>query len=722
MKSIVLYQLRLIMILFQEIFIKNGRSAIAIIFTGLCFCTLHADEMETLASISNAMNHFEKVATATKNNERYQPYIVSVFNGKEMEKLGIKDLEEVLSLAPGVDVATDNFNNRTMIFRGSNPQAYGQSKLFIDGTLVNEVFFDSYTQYLKMPIEMIKRIEITRGPGSKTDGVNAYAGSIHVITYAEEFEGFESKERVIFKGGSYDYIMGGFVKNYQVGGLKIFTDFYYQQDNKMLYAGQDGYSQGSMSFEIPGVVNYDNRYLSRKGDASLWFKNWNLGIMLDYKDFYLKARHNNYTHGSAYGINWYLPDHDDHQDIPSQYAEVGYDKTFGKVTLSFKAGIKYDSWGHKARLGPSGFTFFNYYAYMTGDPNFDITEGTTFQEAKGRHYAKQRSYYSSEFFRCTGWEDHKFTIGHRYLKEETYDTVTKLHNWYTGVGLADYSDDLPFFDKDASRETNIFSMQDEYYVNDALSLIYGFSLEKTNYTDPIIDPRVSLVYQFDRNNIYKLIYSQSHRNPSWQEMFTMYNASRWGNPDLDPERVTAYEASYIHNFSTDSYIQANVFKLQNQDQIYYEASSPSEPTFFNGKGIDIYGMEIEFKSNFSVSDQFYINYSYADGTNKESLANVAKHMAKAYYMYDLNEALSLSGIVRYVGEKERLSLDTREKVDAYTKVDVALHYNNARYGYQVSLSGKNIFDADIRYPAEHYYVDDYLQEGPNYMLTLAKEF
>jgi len=103
-----------------------------------------------------------------------------------------------LLLAPGVDITTDNFNNRTMIFRGSNPSAYGQTKLFIDGTLVNEVVFDSYTQYLKMPIEMIKRIEVTRGPGSKTDGVNAYAGSISVITYSEEFEGFESKDKVVF--------------------------------------------------------------------------------------------------------------------------------------------------------------------------------------------------------------------------------------------------------------------------------------------------------------------------------------------------------------------------------------------------------------------------------------------------------------------------------------------------------------------------------------------
>lgn len=687
---------------------------------GVAATPLSADEQDILASISNAMTHYEEVATATKNNERYQPYIISVFEGKDLEKLGINNLEEALLLAPGVDITTDNFNNRTMIFRGSNPQAYGQTKLFIDGTLVNEVFFDSYTQYLKMPIEMIKRIEVTRGPGSKTDGVNAYAGSIQVITYAEEFEGFESKDRLVFKGGSYDYKMGGFVKNYKSGDLKIFTDFYYQEDDKKLYAGQDGYSQGSLSL----LPLYDNRHLSRKGDASLWIKNWNLGITLDYKDFYLKARNNEYKHGSAYGINWFLPDHDDHQDLPSQYLEVGYDTTIDDLTVTLKAGVKNDSWGHKARLGPNGTTFFNYYDYMKGDATA-IFDATTFSEMYGRHYAKQRTQYTSEFLRYIGWEDHKITLGHRYLKEETYDTVTKLHNWHTGVGLADYSDDLPFFDKEAERETNIFSLQDEYFASDRLSLIYGFSHEKTSLTDAITDPRVSLVYQYDAANIYKLIYSESHRNPSWQELFTKYNASRWGNPDLDPERVTAYEAAYIRKFSADSYLQANVFKLQNKDQIYYDTAAPTEPTFFNGVGTDIYGMELEYKGNLTPSDQLYLNYSYVDGEddNGDNLANVAHHMAKAYYIYDLSEALSLGGTLRHVGPKERLPDDGRNAVKAYTKADLTLRYQNRQDDYHLTLAAKNLGNSDIRYPAaDGYYISDYRQEETNFLITFGKEF
>ena len=104
--------------------------------------TLNAQSNDILASISNDMNRFNTVATITKQNEHYQPYIISVFKGKELERLGISNLKESLQLVPGVDISTDNFNNQTPIFRGSNSLAYGQTKLFIDDVLVNNLFFE----------------------------------------------------------------------------------------------------------------------------------------------------------------------------------------------------------------------------------------------------------------------------------------------------------------------------------------------------------------------------------------------------------------------------------------------------------------------------------------------------------------------------------------------------------------------------------------------------
>ncbi|MGE4418880.1 MAG: TonB-dependent receptor plug domain-containing protein [Sulfurimonas sp.] len=666
---------------------------------------LSAKTDEVLESISSELTYFNEIATATKQNEHYQPYIISVFQGKELEKLGISNLKEALGLVPGVDMATDNFNNQTPIFRGSNPSAYGQSKLLIDGVSVNNLFFDSYSEYLSFPIEMIKRIEIVRGPGSKTDGMNAYAGSINVITYAENFEGFESSDKLVFKYGSYDYIMGGFFKTYKTDDLKAFIDFFYQKDNKKLPSGLDGLSQGALGA--------NNIPLSRSGNAPLWLKEYSLGVNLEYKDFFLKARMLEHTNGSAYGINLALPQESDRIKLPSYYLHLGYNKKIDNYKINIAAGIKQDAFDSYSKLAPDNLNL----------------GGIIFEDGiYGEHFAKQQTLYQSSYIKYEGIDRHLITLGYRLAREETIDMVSKLSNRATGdVELVDYTETLPFFDKSAKRNIFIFSLQDEFQLNDNLSFIYGFNYEKTSRKDAGLEPRVSIVYQLDAKNIFKTIYSRSHRNASWQEMFTMNNRARVGSVNLEPEIVDAFEAAYIKKISSDSHFQTNLFYLLNKNQIY---NSSSNPEYKNAMDTDIYGLELEYKGNISPLDQLYLNYSYVTGESdikdedrRESLSNIAHHLAKGYYIYNINRALSLSGVAKYVGSKSRVFGDTRQKVKAYSTFDTALHYKNKKYDFALTFSVKNIFNTAVKFPsAPNTYSEDYEQESRSFLIAFKKSF
>jgi len=682
---------------------SNRFSFILILLISLTNLSAQTDKL--LESISSEMEHFNKVATLTKQNEHYQPYIISVFQGKELEKLGVANLKEALLLVPGADISTDNVNTQTPIFRGSNPLAYGQSKLFIDGISVNNLFFDAYSEYLSFPIEMIKRIEVVRGPGSKTDGFNAYAGSINVITYAEDFKDSASNDKLVFKYGSYDYRMGGFFKTYKTEDLKLFVDFFYQEDDKKISSGPDGLSQG--------IFGANNIALSKSGDAPLWLREYSLGVNLEYKDFSLKARMLEHTQGSAYGINLALPQESDRVKLPSYYLDLGYNKEVGSYEVNINAGVKYDTFDSKSKLLPDDLNISNI-----------IFEDGIY----GEHYAAQRTLYQSSYLKYSGINKHTITSGYRLIKEETIDMTSKLSNRATGdVALVDYTYTLPFFDKDAKRDTLIFSMQDEFQFNDDISFIYGFNYEQTSYKDAGLEPRVSMVYQLDTENIFKTIYSRSHRNASWQEMFTMNNRARVGSTDLKPEIVDAFEAAYIKKFSTDSYLQTNLFYLLNKDQIY---NSSINPEYRNAVDTDIYGFEVEYKGNISSADQLYLNYSYVDGKSytqdvgsSDSLPNVAHHLAKGYYIYNLDGDLSLSGVVKYVGSKDRVLGDTREKVKAYSSVDSSLHYKDPKYKYSATFSIKNIFNTNITYPsAPNTYIQDYAQERRTFLVTLKKEF
>jgi len=699
--------------LFRNILITSSLSLIS-------FTSLNAQDNDILNSISNDMNRFNTVATITKQNEHYQPYIISVFQGKELEKLGILNLKEAIQLVPGVDMTTDNINIQTPIFRGSNSLGYGQSKLFIDDVLVNNLFFDSYSEYLGMPIEMIKRIEVVRGPGSKTNGVNAYAGSINVITYAEDFQDFESKDKLVFKYGSHDYRMGGFIQKFKTENLNATVDFYYQEDDKKLYAGPDGYATGSMS--IDGV--YDNTGLSQTGDAPLWNKDFSLGLNLKYKDFFLKGRYLDHTQGSAYGINRSLPQDDDRVKIPNYYLELGFDKNFGNFEVEVKAGVKYDAFDSKAKLAPNGLVFLDAYQFsIDGSINtVNFPDGIY-----GEHLAKQRTLYQSSYLTYDGVEGHLVTAGYRLLKEETIKVVSKLSNWSTGdVALVDYTDTFPFFDKNAKRYTQIFSLEDQYQYSDKLHFMYGFNYEKTSYENAGLEPRVSMVYQHNLDNIFKGSYSRAHRNPSWQEMFTMNNSERRGSADLEPEIVDAFELAYIKKFSTSTYLQSNLFYLMNENQIY---NSNGDIAYGNLLDTDIYGLELEYSSHITAADKLYLNYTYVTGESKKDtgektgLTNVAHHLAKGYYIYNLTDDLSLSGIVKHVSSKKRFSEDNRGKVPAYTTIDTALNYKNHKDNYDITIGIKNIFDEDVSYPSPpDDYTEDYTQEGRTFFITLRKEF
>jgi iron complex outermembrane receptor protein len=432
-----------------------------------------------------------------------------------------------------------------------------------------------------------------------------------------------------------------------------------------------------------------------------------------------------HTQGNAYGVNLALPQNSGRVKLPNHYLELGYKKEINAFVVDIKAGVKSDAFDSKDKLGPDGVNFMNMVLY---DTTGSVSPITFTNGIYGEHLARQRMLYQSLYLKYKGLDKHILTTGYRYVKEETVDMVSKLSNWATGdATLVDYTDIYPFFDKNAKRDTLIFSLQDEYQLNDSLGFIYGFNYEQTSNKDAGVEPRVSMVYKIDTNNIFKAIYSRSHRNPSWQEMYTMNNHSRVGNTNLEPEKVDAFELAYVKKYSADTYLQTNLFYLLNKNQIYHSAS---DPQYKNVLDTDLYGLELEYKGHISNEDQLYLNYSYVGGTSNiqgaavsEPLSNVSHHLAKGYYIYRINDSFSLSALAKYVSSKERASGDIRNTVEAYSTLDSALSYKNKRYDFTLMLSLKNIFDTKVTYPSPpKTYSQDYEQERRNFLIALKKEF
>ncbi len=663
------------------------------------FEALHA-ESNTIKDIVSDINNYTKIATETKQNIDYMPFIMSVWEGNKLEKLGVRTLKDALMLFPGVDVSTDNLRNQTLIFRGSNPFAYGQSKLLIDGISVNDRMFDSYTVYLEMPIEIIKRIEVVRGAGAFADGMNGYAGTINVVTYAEDAS--KDGDKISVSAGSYSSHSANALYNAKIGEWVFHTDVYYYKDSsKIATNGKD-------------VLAYSpvNSSLSKSGYAPTGLNTYAAGMSISNKEFSLSARGTYYEVGSAFGNLYALPNDDGKQKMPSWYIEGKYTKEiFNEATVETKLGYMEDSWQSYAKSFPSGIVLAKPGGGTTVYPDGYWAD----------LYAKNRIEYIGASLTYEGFESHSAKLGVYLSDEKALKSHSITTNKYTGVGWYDYTDTMPVFDADAAkRKTSKVYVNDMWEIRDNLVLSYGVESDKGSDFDRQNDYRAALVWQVTDSDILKFMTATAYRAPAWQEMYVLNNPARVGNRDLKPERVRTYETQYIKKMHDKGTLSLNLFLLQNKNLIN---KSNSSNQYRNAADSTIYGTEFEYKKEFMNGSFYYLGYSYIDGNSSpgDDLSSSANHMFKTALVHELGGGFSLGTTLIYVGEKNRAYTDSRDDTPAYTTLDLALSYESKKWGARLGL--RNAANATVLYPSEqNTYANDYPTNKQFLFLKLFSRF
>ncbi len=661
-------------------------------------CAVFAAEQKavSLDEIQEDIQQLAKTATDTRKNVTYLPHIMSVFENKELSQAGVQTLKDALVMVAGVEMATDSLGMYNPVFRGSNPYAFGQSKLIIDGLEVNDLYLDGYTPYLSMPIELIKRIEIVRGPGAFAVGHNSYAGSIVVTTYQEQVDRPQFSSQLFVGGGSYSQKRGGASYSYQKGDLSFYIDAYALKDEQKLKYGNDILNTGAFGA--------GNVHLTQSGYAPTQTDTKSLYFSLNDKNVYLKFRALTYKHGAAGGISYALTHDGDYYELPRYTLESGIKYQIGTADAELKAAVLEDHFILEGITAPAGI----------------VLGGVTYPNGFYRYIeAKLRSYTVENVFKQQIYGGNA-TYGIKAKWDTVVDQGTITTNRTTGTGIVDYSSTLPFFNENGFISTATAYMDYDYELTKKLSANIAISAEKRIRLIAIVEPRFSLVYSISDADRLKFFLSKAHRNPSWQEMYIMNNQSRIGNLDLRPEVVYAYEMQYIRQFSPANTLSIDAFYLRNYDQINKLNANKYQN---DGKSV-IQGVETEWKGQLDDAT-FYLAHTYQWGTDCEGrrLANTANHTLKSHIIYNLSSSLWLSPAIRYSGEKTREAGDSREPLKAYFATDLSLGYKFKKLQSEIQLSAKNIFNQTIKYPSERStYTDDYPTEGRSAYLTFRSKF
>ena len=201
------------------------------------------------------------------------PAAIHVITQEEIKRSGLEILPEWFRLAPGVHVGHISSNAWGIGIRGLNAALNNKLLVLIDGRIIYSPRFGGVDWDMhNLPIDIIDRIEVIRGPGGTLWGANAVNGVINIITKPAE----ETLGGVVAGGGGSQHqskVMsryGGLIGengHYRVYGMYNSYDDLKLQDGSDAadewWSGKWGYRMDfrkeADSFTLQGDFNYNRR-------------------------------------------------------------------------------------------------------------------------------------------------------------------------------------------------------------------------------------------------------------------------------------------------------------------------------------------------------------------------------------------------------------------------------------------------------------------------------
>ncbi|HET7224882.1 MAG TPA: TonB-dependent receptor [Candidatus Eisenbacteria bacterium] len=156
-----------------------------------------------------------------------------------------------------------------------------------------------------------------------------------------------------------------------------------------------------------------------------------------------------------------------------------------------------------------------------------------------------------------------------------------------------------------------------------------------------LSPRIGVAFPVDERTLLRFNYGQFFQQPNLQDLYVSYRFLQYkirtggyfvgfGNPNLKPERTTAYEFGAAHQFGTNLRLDATAYYKDVRDLVEI-TNIPSFPNAFSSyqnrdfatiKGVDV-GFTMRPVNHISANVSYSLSYAVGTGSVSNTQRNIA---------------------------------------------------------------------------------------------------
>lgn len=668
----------------------------------------------------------EMVVSATRSEKKLLDTAasVSVITDKDLNKMHINNLDEAFVKTPGVYVGRLSGIGSTTsqtVMRGVN--AANSVAVLVDGVQVNDSYNGSVT-WSAIPVDMVKRVEVLRGPASVLYGGNALAGVINIITKDVD----KTSVNLKLSYGSNNTQNHSL---YVAGKASDKLDFNVNYEKKKT----DGYitdpvlsSKAVFGAETTTTNTGAKRWIIGNKGKRQWDEN-TFGVGFKYhfdesKSLALDFTKNEYEYSYSAPTSYFGDDiikkAGTYFSTPGEKASNKYNMTYNDSENGWKAVVGYSDQYKQHDTSISKAT-------DSSKPNtrfsFDLQKNQTISA------------------------NNNAVFGLNYRKDEMDATVYKLADKFN-------SDSKIAVDSMASGTNKSFSayVMDEHKFSDRWTATAGLRYDKwstdgrillpnkteaINYDESTYDnwsPSLSVMYKPEADSSVYLSWGKAFEAPSLYRMYSSSyssNVYNIANPNLKPQKAETFELGYKKDLNNKSAIGVSVYDTKYKGLLYKNSlgvvDGMNATCYQNAGEAEAKGFELELNHNFDAKWSAFLNYTYQNPVIKKAL----KATEKDKYVTAIPKEVFRAGVTysddkwsgmltgEYISKRfsKTDNSDTVNGVygsyDPYFIMNMDISYSFNK-NYTLTASVNNILDRD--------FFNYYYQPGRTYSVELNYRF